>query len=66
LLFSISLETLCGSTDLFLPVDSNLLIMILLAKGSQELAHCICEILSLELNTEELKKFRELAITKLT
>jgi hypothetical protein len=48
-------QTLSGPTDLFLPIAANLLLMIsvLMAKGSHELAHCIYEILLSELNTEE-------------
>jgi hypothetical protein len=51
----ISPQTLSGPTDLLLPIAANLFLMILvlMAKGSRELAHCICETLHSELNTEE-------------
>jgi hypothetical protein len=51
--FRISPEMLSGPTDLFSPIAANLLLIILLlmAKGSHELLHCICEILHSEQNT---------------
>jgi hypothetical protein len=53
--FRISPETLSGRIDLFLPIAANLFLMILLlmAKGSPELAHCTCGMLRWQLNTVE-------------
>jgi hypothetical protein len=41
--FKISPETLSGPTDLFLPIAANffLMILVLIVKGSPELARCI-------------------------
>jgi hypothetical protein len=51
----ISPETLSGPTDLFLTIDANffLIILVLFAKGSPKLARCICGMLLSQLNTEE-------------
>jgi hypothetical protein len=55
--FKISPETLCGPTDLFLPIAANffLMILVLMAKGSPELARCICGVLRSQLNTGEYR-----------
>jgi hypothetical protein len=52
--FIISPETLSGPTDLVLSVAANLFLMILvlMAKGSPELAPCTCGMLRPQLNTE--------------
>jgi hypothetical protein len=52
--FKILPETLSDPTDLFLPIAANffLTILVLRAKGSPELASCICGMLSSQLNTE--------------
>jgi hypothetical protein len=44
-----------GTTDLLLPIAANIpvMILVLMAKGSHELAHCICVMLRSELYTEE-------------
>jgi hypothetical protein len=46
-----------GPTDLFLPIAANLFLMILvlMAKGSPDLARRICGILRSQLNTEEYR-----------
>jgi hypothetical protein len=51
--FSVSPEPLSGPIDLFLPIIANLflVILVLMAKGSPELAHCICGMLGSQLNT---------------
>jgi hypothetical protein len=48
--FRISPETLSGPTDLFLPIAANffLMILVLMAKGSPELARSICLAFSIE------------------
>jgi hypothetical protein len=53
--FRISPETLSGHTYFFLPIAANLLllILVLMAKGSHELAQCICEIVRSEMNADE-------------
>jgi hypothetical protein len=52
--FGISPETLSGPADLFLPIAVNLLmILVLMARGSHEVANCICEMLRSQLNTGE-------------
>jgi hypothetical protein len=53
--FKVSLQTLSGPTDFFLPIAVNffLMILLLMAKGSPELARCICGMLRSQLNTEE-------------
>jgi hypothetical protein len=53
--FSISPETQPGPTDLFLPnvADLFLMTLVLMVKGSLDLAHCTCRMLRSQLNTEE-------------
>jgi hypothetical protein len=48
-------EMLYGPTDLLLSIAANffLIILVLMAKGSYELARCICVMLRSQLNTEE-------------
>jgi hypothetical protein len=48
-------ETLSGPTDFLLPITANsfLTILVLISKGSHELAQCICENLHSELSAEE-------------
>jgi hypothetical protein len=51
----ISPQMLSGPTGLCLHITANIILMILvlMVKGSRELAHYICDILCSEMNTEE-------------
>jgi hypothetical protein len=53
--FRISPEMLSGLTDLFLPITSNifLMILVLISRGSHMLGSCICDMLCSLLNTKE-------------
>jgi hypothetical protein len=53
--FRISPETLSGPTDSFLSIAANLplMILVLMAKDSYKLAHCICGLPNSQMNTKE-------------